>query len=812
MSLRKSTVILLVFCLLSGLTACRGKTKQAKVNDTKWHSEKLTAPGDVFNIPEIKTTDGAPVIGELSKQVNPGNTITVTGEGFTGAKAYVYSQSEKDNGRANEAQVSFVDDSNAAVTVDSSIKYGAYGIYFENSKGKSEIEIINKPLIWWIGLTHLAAGDDINVYGENLTTDNAEGTDKTYGYLVSKDGKYRELNVKYADPYKVTFTMPDGLIDGEEYEIKLHNGHGGDSCFATAPEKVKFSKNKVNNFTGKKINVKDYGADPADNGKDDTAAVQKAVASANKGDIIYFPEGVYLLNGSIEVSTSVSFLGEGSKSVILNGRSDKLNKKAVFELKADPCKFQSLYFKDVRKDNFINSFISIENLYNGGGNSLCVTDCRFLQASEKRSSIACIVAANSDGIIINSNSFEATKLIWVNGCNKIIITDNDFCGNNKTGQYYDQNGTLIWDSYKLDCSGNKFYGKDLLTDPDGTLSLKDDCTVGRTFAIQGFVYDFYISKNTMMRTGLPNDNAGEQIMLENIFNRYNDTIIAADNQNIQIKKSIQLSKNFEVAVVSGKGMGQVRYVKGYKGSTVTVDKEWNIIPDSTSRILISASFHNFAIYNNSIDGFKTYNQSYTATSGVQVYGNTFNCYITKNVMKNMASGVSFTSHYILNQRDTDMDDKKTYAQNVVYWAYFDDNSVSNVTCGVWVTLAALRVDDLTDELPLHSSVGIIIRNNSFTNITEHGEGYNRRGQGLGGIGILIGTARKELGGYPNTEWDGAWEYGTVIENCKFENCELVNISLCKNQRGTVLISNSDSSSKHDVYTVDTGGAEPQIYK
>ncbi len=794
----KLVSLIIALNIVLTLVGCSSSSANKKIDDTKWHDEELTAPGDVFVKPDIKTAEGAPIIGELSSQVNPGNSITVTGEGFTGAKAYVYSQSSKDNGKASEAQVSFIDDSNIVVTVDSSIEYGAYGIYLENENGKSNLEIVNKPKIWWIGLTTLSAGDDINVYGENLTTDNAEGTDKVYGYLLSKDGKYRELSVKYADPYKVTFTMPDGLTDGEVYEIKLHNGHGGDDCFAAAPEKVKFSKDKVNSFNGKKIDVTDYGADPADNGNDDTAAVQKAVASASDGDIIYFPEGVYLLNGSVEVNASLSFLGDGAKSIIINGRSSSGEDDASFAVYSGPCEFNKLTFRDVRKGKFANAFISALNMTeNNGAYSLFVHNCKFIQYSSTRSEVATIIAENCNGIVISNNYFEATKLLWSNKSSKVFEIGNTYYGNCYTGPYYGQNANVIWKTDKFDGSGNKFYGKDILNDDSGNLATKDDSTGGRTFALQQFDRNVYIAKNTMQRTGLPNDNAGEQIMLEDVQNVYNDKIEAADKNTITISKNISLASDYQVAIVSGKGVGQVRYIKAVKNKTITLDKEWNIIPDSTSRISISASFHNLAIYNNTFDCFNNYAEQATATCAVQIYGNTFNCFITKNTMKNMAYGVCVTSHYIYSKNEQ-------RKQNVVYWTYIDDNDISNVGVGIWHILAALRVSDAETggDIPMYTSLGVAERNNNFSNITDFAQSSGKNGKG--GVGILLGT--RAMSGYEiaNTDWAGSWEYGTLIEKNSFKDCAFANVLLCKNQGGTIMISNDAVNGTP--YTIEDGSA------
>ncbi len=806
MSIKKSTAMLIILCLLASLIACKGKAANKKIDDTKWHDEELTAPGDVFVKPDIKTAEGAPIIGELSSQVNPGNSITVTGEGFTGAKAYVYSQSSKDNGKASEAQVSFIDDSNIVVTVDSSIEYGAYGIYLENENGKSNLEIVNKPKIWWIGLTTLSAGDDINVYGENLTTDNAEGTDKVYGYLLSKDGKYRELSVKYADPYKVTFTMPDGLTDGEVYEIKLHNGHGGDDCFAAAPEKVKFSKDKVNSFNGKKIDVTDYGADPADNGNDDTTAVQKAVASASDGDIIYFPNGTYNLIGSITVNMSLKFIGDGDASIIKNDSLLDENGKSSKQMLVlgSACEFEKLHFYDVRDEKLSNGFIETKISYDKSGSfSLYVHNCKFTQFSKERSLKYCITASATENVIISDNEFEATSMLWTNDCKKVFLTGNNYTGVFYTGTYYNQNATLIWSTACFDASNNSICGKRLEKNKNGYLSESDDFSGGRAFAIQGFNYNHYISNNIIENTGLPKDNAGEQVMLENICNEYNDFAVSATDTSITLNKALSVKSNSVVLIAKGKGVGQWRFVKKVKNKELLLDREWTILPDETSRILVTSCFHNYAIYNNSFDCFTNHTEYETATCAVQIYGNTFNCFVNSNIMKNMAYGICVTSRYNLSDGDHDM-------QNVVYWTYIDNNTISDVSVGIKCLLALVKPSG-AGEIPIYTSIGVAVRSNSFENMLDFGEKTYKAG--LGGIGISVGKQNLDFVNRAETNtWIGPWEYGTIIENNTFKNSEIANIFLHKHQAGTVILSNKAEGTVTDVYTVDKNGTPPAAYR
>ena len=44
-----------------------------------------------------------------------------------------------------------------------------------------------------------------------------------------------------------------------------------------------------------------------------------------------------------------------------------------------------------------------------------------------------------------------------------------------------------------------------------------------------------------------------------------------------------MPENYGVAIVEGKGKGQTRYVRGFSKGTITIDRDWHVMPDSSSR-------------------------------------------------------------------------------------------------------------------------------------------------------------------------------------------------------------------------------------
>lgn len=110
-------------------------------------------------------------------------------------------------------------------------------------------------------------------------------------------------NVPQPDPDAEPFTEP-GLTeaDGSPHPLPARNPVSGD-----------------------RLDVTDFGADPADDGRDDAPAINAAIEAAERGDEVYLPAGVYLLASGVasDASTNVALRsginlrGEGQDETVL---------------------------------------------------------------------------------------------------------------------------------------------------------------------------------------------------------------------------------------------------------------------------------------------------------------------------------------------------------------------------------------------------------------------------------------------------------------------------------------------------------------
>ena len=173
--LKKFTAIFLTAVLLFSFSGCGGsKTVTASA---KFIAGSPNAPGDFFELELSDANADAPVISGASRQAAADDSIIVTGEGLStpNLKAYIYSQSKSDNGKAYEAKVTVVDDTKATtnflagdIVKDNSIniydlsavvayfgtematsEYNKYAKYDLNRDGKIDIMDISMVLTSW---------------------------------------------------------------------------------------------------------------------------------------------------------------------------------------------------------------------------------------------------------------------------------------------------------------------------------------------------------------------------------------------------------------------------------------------------------------------------------------------------------------------------------------------------------------------------------------------------------------------------------------------------------------------------------------
>ena len=751
------------------------------------------AVGDKFDMPEIEQSNSNLTVVNVTKQARPDDSILLAGEGFSasGVNAYVYSET---TGKFEKAQYTISDDNIANVVIDKDYDYGMYAVYLEDSNGKSNVSFVNKPSIWKMGLTKVTAGDTVELYGENLSTDYG---DKSNVFLV-KDGKYCEAKVVYADPFKVEFQIPIGLEDKAEYEVVLHSGHGGEYGFATAPEKITYSSKDPNAYTGKVINVTDYGADPKDSDNDDTKAIQEAFNDAEDGDIVYFPQGVYFCTDTVEVPSKVRIIGDGKKNTYLipsDGIKDCFIRVLVG---AEVC---NVGFMQKRKTGALQCyFIGMYDVYTDEGvHNLYVHDCYFEQyvPSTAKSTIAMICSRGSSCIIVEDNLFDGTEMFRTNTSEKVFIRNNEYYGACYSGTYYGANWMVVSNVNGIDISGNKAIGKDALTDDSGRLDT-NDMHVGRGIVIQGYGKNIYIAKNHIERSGIVSTSAGELILVEGISSQYTGGITAATTNTITLTEGIShgIQANDTVNIVSGKGMGQYVSVKTVKKNLITLKNDLIVAPDTTSHIVVDRTYQNLVAYSNYFEGHSNYKEVPGGTTGIQVYGGSQNFYFVDNECKWLAQGICITPFF--HSGVGGVYGTSENAECVVYWSQFDGNDITD--CGVGVRYYMSASSDMKELFGV-MTMGVTLRRNNFKDIPDYTNSWKEK---EAGNAINVGVPPT----YSMYEYSPCkFGNGNLIENCTFENTQYNDITFNPCMYNTFTRNNTSKSGDLKI-KIDKDGFAP----
>ena len=794
---KKITALLLVFCMLIGLTACGKEKKTATTTKTKSPNKKVDTSfkegtpsswGDVYDLPEIKGgAQGAPIIGQVSATALPDDSVTLVGQNFSSdkLKVYVYSQSTKDNGKVAEAKTHVSEDGILTATIDKSLEYGIYAIYAENSKGKSNVKFINAPEIWYLSFTTADKGDIISVYGANLTADKK---DEARLFLLSDDNKYCEPEITYADNYKISFKVPEGLEYGKSYTVKIHSGHGGELGFCEAKEKFTCAKNERMSYTGKTVDVTDFGADPKDVTNDDTEALQKAFNNVENGDTVYFPAGVYFVSSSIMVSRAVRIMGASKKnSIILCGNA--LERYAL-NISTPGVEICDLGFQHKRNAGQLTSgFInySIGNTTSGEKQGH-IHDCDFVQevSVRSKSKYYTVCIAESSGVILEDNTFYVPSFLRMRYANRIIIQNNKVVSNLYVGSYYGQNSTHMHGLDMCDFNNNDIHGADLLDDPDVNFKT-NDMTAGRGLVFQGYAERIYIAHNKFRATGTPGSNAGEIILFEQRTIKFDGTAVANDKKTITFDNNYKLAERDVVSIVSGRGKGQIRLVESIYQNTVTLRDELDVLPEPDSKIIVSHTFTDIAVDSNYFHGYENYSEISSSTTSAGGYGNMFNTFYTNNENYQVCCPVSLSMFY---RNEKELDPKA-----IVYWCYFDGNTYEDCAAGV-----AVFVHNMSGSgTPRAETIlGVTVRRSKFKDM----KGYVDGGGGMcgaGGMAIFVGS-KSEF-------WNGPVCNSLIIENNTFENSATYDIEIGSSQGNTILRNNKNVKGEVTI-SVQNGAKEP----
>ena len=564
-----------------------------------------------------------PVIFHATESAGPGNVVQLQGADF-GASLSVSIQlvtgSEGSLAPSQPITVLSQSDTSVAAQIPSTFPNGLYALWVSNGV-LSQPVMINRARINQIEFPEVNPGRTFRLFGRNLFmngftpavrfVDQADPTKIFAGSVLGGDG--------YA--YRVKASSK--LVVGRTYAIYFKNGAGGNSGEAAAADSLpvrsggadyyslgvpwgadfaSFSSNVYNVKTDGRLLIRAKG----DGIADDKAAIQGAIdaASAAGGGVVYFPNGAY------NIVTFTQGIGLTMKSkVVLRGES-RAGTTLKFSPASDPVTDPVLTYRKAMI--WWDDGVAVSGLF-----KLTVRN-----NTSFRLDVGSIFGANTTKVFFKhvtidlnkwgeSLTFEGSRYLIDN----VTVSNPSVQGNTLL---LSQPGSTLRTSHYAIIRNSTF--------PNITRRL----TGGVNTIIENNTFTYDGSYQALVESLQPQPDFwhGEQnsieirdktVMLNNTFNHVGKDFLARNDGETILNQAIptndanqnqydlgtatsamartlsDASKNwgtlnwtgFIVAITDGPGAGQWRKIDSSTQNSVTVDRDWQVIPTNASRYALT---------------------------------------------------------------------------------------------------------------------------------------------------------------------------------------------------------------------------------
>ncbi len=466
---------------------------------------------------------------------------------------------------------------------------GIYACRVRQGDLVSKTVYVNAPDIWWKqgdeGVDRARQGGWLRILGKCLDFENqatvslqAEGSKKTIA-----------LEMESASGFSLKAKVPASLAPGS-YRVLVSNGKGGKEGVRDAGLLEALPAKEAPKAI---INVADLGADTTGM-RDCTLPIVQAIERLSMigGGVVYFPRGRYRIDAILRSGTwiksalfipeNITLRGDGPDLVslwwpdqeralptLIDGRNDF----AIEDLSIFTQGYHSTIITGSSNVRIRNVRIRANYFYmtnnNGGshhersitppglgacgpaillwGENNQVTDCDILHLTQA------FDLRNGRGSLVANNTIRAANMHVLNGTCEMIFEHNENTGNsmspggNNIGLH--MGASICKHVYYAHNTSSHLYGGDheaLTLDGHGTAYLGRVRDVGAN----GFVLE------------------GKSFL------------------GSKVKGGMTDMHGTAVFVIDGQGAGQYRWLTGYEGNHITIDREWDLAPDESSLVSI----------------------------------------------------------------------------------------------------------------------------------------------------------------------------------------------------------------------------------
>jgi hypothetical protein len=458
-------------------------------------------------------------------------------------------------------------------------------IWARNGDGYSKVWRVKAAQVWFVYPEKANPGQRIRIIGRNI------------------NAKLVAINPKSGQPiflggvqpgrmamYEASALLPANVKPGK-YQLYVHNGTCGDVGWSEPIDLTIQPKPKpVTNI----LNVRDFGA-KGDSTADDTAAIKLALAKAAKlaPAIVYFPPGRYPIHQTLLIRSGVTLKGSGMyNSTICVSPERPLR----FDIPVGAVKLNSWFTERMAKTKaapmlWMSSNTQLMDLgFTDGpgvqqvayvGHDNChIIRCRMYMPSAPFSAVC--VEWGSYGFVMKDCEVEALR-----GCLYVRHGPHEqlYIGGNKfraTSPGLIDTNNLFVRAFDRSIIENN-------TSRDADRNFIEQ--VGHASA-----YHSILQGNSWFNNIPRRHNSGEN-MYESGSSQWHGNVVRATANTLTVAgtpfavtpakiATWQTAYETFVLIIDGRGLGQYRKVVSFTPNTLTLEKPWDVVPDSSTYVTV----------------------------------------------------------------------------------------------------------------------------------------------------------------------------------------------------------------------------------
>lgn len=609
-------------------------------------SNKLKFLGEVnYEKPVLHSDNGVwnwpPVIIRSDDEAAPGKSFMIYGEGLT-ENSKVYAERIETNqmpaAPAKPTELSVLsadaDGRNLTCFFPKDLDGGSYNIWAENEHGLSLPEIINAARGQWVSSDTVYDGMEFSIFGKNLSPSSFGAKTHAGVYLKNESGAYN-VPIKKISPYEITCKMKN--VPAGEYRVYVSN----DGIIWKENEDKKKITVLGDVYDPYELNVgwagefkwdnvyraSAYGINTDADAHLTTVNLQNLInsVSAAGGGVICLDGGSFNVNGMF-LKSNVVIAGIGMKKTVLNYLGGG---EAVFDARtSDRVGIVDLTIK-------IDASISAPETVVGMG----IGDTA---AKNRTGEYYFMKRVEIDSVL---KSGEDKNEAAVNMCGKghVLLEDCDFKGHktsinaNYATEYVEVRGNrfetvcgalYLWSQYSVVRDNTIIRRSDLNTNNHTSQGI----------ILRGFSH---VEGNIIKDAGMPRQNDGEVVCTEpyrggtllhgNIVGATENSVTLSpkggsaynDGTIDDIDISGYVYSPYYLVITGGRGLGQYAIITDWnpETKTVTLDRDFTVLPDDSSCFAFAQMVVNTTVYKNS---------AYGCGSTYNFYGDSIDCVMTEN--------------------------------------------------------------------------------------------------------------------------------------------------------------------------------------